>query len=73
VGEVDQPARWTRPALRHEVHTLSLRGVPFTTARTFWMLGFHRRGERRWEWETCIPKPGFFPQMSHTDAMAMGW
>ena len=34
------------------------------------MLGFHRRGLRRWEWETCMPKNGFFPQMSQTAAMA---
>jgi hypothetical protein len=24
---------------------------------------------RRWEWETCMPKNGFFPQMSQTAAM----
>jgi hypothetical protein len=70
---VDQPARWTRPAFRHDVQTLSLRGVPFTTARTFWILGFHRRGERRCEWDTLMPNPGFFPQMSQTAAMARAW
>jgi hypothetical protein len=74
---VDQPARWTarwtRPAFRQDVQTLSLRGVPFTTARTLWMLGFHRRGERRWEWDTFMPNPGFFPQMSQTAAIARAW
>jgi hypothetical protein len=33
-------------------------------------LGFHRLGERRCEWETCMPKNGFFPQMSQTAATA---
>jgi hypothetical protein len=27
-------------------------------------------GERRCEWETCMPKNGFFPQISQTAAMA---
>jgi hypothetical protein len=45
-------------------------GVPFTNARTRWMFGSHRLGERRWEWETCMPKNGFFPQMSQTAATA---
>ena len=27
-------------------------------------------GERRCEWETCMPKNGFFPQMSQTAAIA---
>jgi len=45
-------------------------GEPFTTARIRWMLGFHRLGERRCEWETCMPKNGFFPQMSQTAAIA---
>jgi hypothetical protein len=25
---------------------------------------------RLWEWEMLFPNPGFFPQMSHTDAIA---
>lgn len=33
------------------------------------MLGLNRRRDRRWEWEMLFPNPGFFPQMSHTDAM----
>jgi len=53
----------------HFVHTWSRRGVPFTTARTFWMFGFHRRGERRWEWLTFFPKEGERPQTSQTAAI----
>jgi hypothetical protein len=45
-------------------------GEPFTTARTRWMFGSQRRFVRRWEWETCMPKNGFFPQMSQTAAIA---
>lgn len=56
-------------ALMHFVQTLSLLGDPFTTARTFWILGFQRRLVRRWECEMLFPKPGDFPQMSHTDAI----
>ncbi|OLT10961.1 hypothetical protein BJF79_25070 [Actinomadura sp. CNU-125] len=41
---------------------------PFTTARTRWMLGFQRRGVRRCEWETRMPKPGPLPQTSQTEA-----
>ncbi len=40
-----------------------------TTARTRCTLGFHRRLVRRCEWLTFMPKPGFLPQMSHTDAI----
>jgi len=53
------------------VQTFTRLGEPFTTARTRWMFGFHRRGVRRCEWETAIPKNGFFPQMSHTDDMGI--
>jgi hypothetical protein len=55
------------------VQTFSRRGAPFTTARTFWTFGFHRRGVRRCEWDTRIPNPGFFPQISQTEAMAQAW
>ena len=65
-----QTARWTLPAFRQLVQTCSRFGVPFTTARTRCTFGFHRRLDRRWEWETCMPKNGFFPQMSQTAAMA---
>ena len=65
-----QPARWTLPALRQLVQTYRRFGVPFTMARTRCTFGSHRFGVRRWEWETAIPKNGFFPQMSQTAAMA---
>ena len=51
------------------MQTFTRFGVPFTTARTRCTFGFHRRGVRRWEWETAIPKNGFFPQMSQTAAI----
>ena len=61
--------RTTLPALRHEVHTLSLRTVPGATcARTGWMFGFHRRWVRRCECDTLMPKPGPLPHTSHTAA-----
>src|ERR1700727_2916687 len=37
--------------------------------RTLWMLGSHRRLVRRWECDTDLPKPGPFPQISHTAAI----
>src|SRR5690349_6136921 len=59
--QADQP-RTTLPALRHEVHTLTLRTVPGATcARTGWMFGFQRRCVRRCECETLMPKPGPLP------------
>jgi len=60
--------RLTLPALMQEVQTLSRLAVPPTTARTDWMLGFQRRRVRRWEWEMLLPKVGFLPQTSQTDA-----
>ena len=62
--------RVTLPALMQLVQAFTRRGAPSTSARTRWMFGFHRFGERRCEWETCMPKNGFFPQMSQTAAMA---
>ena len=59
----------TLPARRHEVHTCKRRGEPLTTARTRWMFGFQRRLVRRCEWLTFMPNDGFFPQISHTEAM----
>ena len=41
----------------------------WVTARTVWMLGSHRRLVRRWECDTDLPKPGPFPQISHTAAI----
>ncbi len=51
------------------MQTFMRRGEPSTIARTRWTLGFHRRGVRRCEWDTRIPKKGFFPQISQTAAM----
>ena len=51
------------------MQTLTRFGDPFTMARTRWMLGFQRFGERLCEWETCIPKNGVFPHMSHLAAI----
>jgi hypothetical protein len=58
------------PAFRQLVQTFTRRGAPSMIARTRWTFGFHRLGVRRCEWETRIPKNGFFPQMSQTAAMA---
>ena len=60
--------RTTLPALMHEVHTLSRFGVPATTVRTVWMLGFQRRRVRRCECEILLPNPGCLPQTSQTEA-----
>jgi hypothetical protein len=59
--------RATLPAFKHEVQTLTRFGVPPTTVRTFWMLGFHRRGVRRCECEMLFPNPGPLP---HTSQLA---
>ncbi len=59
----------TLPARRQDVHTFSRLGVPSTRARTFWMLGFHRRLVRRCEWLRFMPNDGFLPHSSHTDAI----
>src|SRR5947209_3847586 len=54
-----------------DVHTFRRCLLPpgRVAACTVWTLGFHRRLVRRWEWDTDLPKPGPFPQMSHTAAM----
>ena len=52
----------------HEVQTLIRFGVPLTTVRTDWMLGYQRRGVRRCECEIELPKPGRLPQMSQVAA-----
>src|SRR6476660_3482289 len=53
----------------HEVHALIRRRLPGAiSARTDWMFGFHRRGVRRCECDTDIPKPGPLPHTSHTAA-----
>src|SRR3712207_8065527 len=52
-----------------EVQALTrLRPPPETAARTDWMFGFQRRGVRRCEWDTDMPKPGPLPHTSHTAA-----
>lgn len=56
------------PALMHEVHTVSLVGVPLILVRTVWTLGFQRRDVRRCECEMLLPKPGPLPQTSHLAA-----
>jgi hypothetical protein len=63
----------TRPALMQLVHTERRRGEPLTMARTLWMFGFQRRFVRMCEWLMLIPKDGFLPQSSHTDATAAGY
>ena len=57
------------PAFRQPVQTCTRFVVPPTTARTRWMLGFHRRLVRRWECDTDMPHEGFLPQISHTEAI----
>ena len=58
------------PALMQLVQAWIRRGVPFTSARTRWMLGSHRRLIRLCENVTDFPNHGFFPQISHTAAIA---
>src|SRR5882757_8531305 len=60
--------RVTLPALMHEVQAFTRFGVPPTTVRTRWMLGFQRRGVRRCECEMLLPKPGPLPQTSQLAA-----
>ena len=61
----------TLPALMHDVHTLTRFLLPpgRATACTVWMFGSHRRLVRRCECDTDLPKPGPFPQISHTAAI----
>jgi hypothetical protein len=58
--------RVTLPALMQDVQTRIRRLVPPAVVRTIWMLGFQRRGVRRWEWEMLLPNPGALPQISQT-------
>src|SRR2546421_10454602 len=53
----------------HDVQTWTRFGLPFTIARTRWMLGFQRRLVRRWEWLMLMPNEGCLPHTSHTAAM----
>src|SRR3712207_8912266 len=53
----------------HEVHALIRRRLPGAiSARTDWMFGFQRRGVRRCECDSDLPKPGPLPHTSHTAA-----
>lgn len=60
------------PAFRQDVQTFTRCLLPpgRVAAWTVWIFGFHRRLVRRCECETDFPKPGPFPQMSHTAAMS---
>ena len=49
------------PALRQEVQTLRRLVVRPMSARTVWMLGFHRREVLRCECEMLLPKLGPLP------------
>src|SRR6202034_3008380 len=66
----DPPAgqRVTLPALMQDVHTFSRLGVLPILARTLWMFGLKRRGVRRCENDTFLPKPGPLPHTSQTEA-----
>ena len=80
--EVEQPLAasrcgrrplWTRyrvtlPALMQEVQTFRRFGLPATVARTRWIFGSQRRLVFFFDQGTLWPKPGPFPQMSHTAA-----
>ena len=56
-------ARWTLPAFRQLVQTYSRFGAPFTSAFTRCTFGSNRRFVRWCEWDTRLPKNGFFPQI----------
>jgi len=60
------------PALMQDAQALSRFLLPpgRATTCTVWTLGSHRRLVRRWECDTDLPKPGPFPQISHTAAMS---
>lgn len=70
-AQVARQARVTLPARMQEVHTFNRLGVRPTRARTVWILGFQRRGVRRWEWEMLLPKPGPLPQTSQVAATVL--
>ena len=60
--------RVTLPALMQEVQTFRRLGLPATVARTRWIFGSQRRLVFFFDQGTLWPKPGPFPQMSHTAA-----
>ena len=61
----------TLPALMQDVQTLSRLGLPATMARTRWIFGFQRRLVFFFDQGTLWPKPGPFPQTSHTAATSV--
>ena len=69
MGALRRAGLVTLPDRRQPVHTFMRTGVAPTSARTRWMFGFQRRLVRRCECETFMPKDGFLPQISQTDAM----
>ena len=60
--------RATLPALMQDVQTFRRFGLPPTVARTRWILGSQRRLVFFFDQGTLWPKPGPFPQTSHTAA-----
>jgi hypothetical protein len=73
LAEYYEVRRWTFPAFRHAVQTLSLTGRPSTVAFTGWMFGRNIRAERpytrrRWALRpsraTWLPKLGSLPHTS---------
>ena len=62
--------RVTLFALMQLVQAFTRFGVPFTSARTRWMFGSHRRLFRLCENVTDLPNHGFLPQMSQVAAIA---
>jgi hypothetical protein len=65
IRKFNQFARVTLPERRHLEQTLTVVGVPFTTALTLRMLGFQVLLVLRLEWETLCPKVTPLPQMLH--------
>ena len=47
------------------MQTVILRGLPSTTARTFWRFGSHRRRVLTSEWLTLLPDLGVLPHTAH--------
>src|SRR4030095_323307 len=73
VGRDVRPGQWaslvTLPDLMQPVQADTRLGAPSTSARTRWMLGFHRRLVRRCEWLTLMPHDGCLPHTSQTAAI----
>jgi hypothetical protein len=52
------------------VQTYARLGEPPISTRTRWRFGSNRRFVATIEWLRLFPKPGFFPQIAHTLAIA---